>query len=55
MDKENNKGLRETPTSMPSNDNYREGYDSIFGKEDKLSKDGELESPLEELTDIPKL
>lgn len=28
-----NKGLRDTPRSMPTNDNYRDNYDAIFRKD----------------------
>lgn len=39
-----NKGCRQTPTTMPSTDKYRDGWDRIFGKKtlkEKLKADEE--------------
>ena len=33
-----NKGCRETPRSMPSTDKYRDGWERIFGQQDKLER-----------------
>ena len=43
-----NKGLRETPTSRPATEKYRDGWDLVFKQKEELKEQKEIFEKLRE-------